>query len=173
MKAPRKLAALAVVGAAAVTVLGFAPAASADNSTADSSMGSNYYIEARIWKDPGNGNPTHWATSAWTYHGAALQSMSWIKDVATIQVWGGSGNFQSQCSVGFTGENPSGSCNSTQSASSWVQTFTWTNRNTYESDLNGVSEPTFGTYWMKVCSQASAYNSRLGLHGGPTTACVG
>jgi hypothetical protein len=172
MRTSRKLASVVAAGTAFMATLGVAPTAFAQNSTSDSTMSPNYYIEARIWKDFGNGDPTHWSTSAWTYHGAALQSMTRIRDTATIQVWGGSGNFSSTCSVGFSGENPTGSCNSTASASSWVQTFYWENGNTYESDLNGVSHPTFGTYWMKVCSAASAYSQPLGIHG-TTTACVG
>lgn len=158
------LAAVAASGALAAPAL-------AQNSTVDSTMSGTYYIEARIWKDAGNGDPTHFATSAWTYHGAALQKMTWIKNVATIQVWGGSG-MSGSCTLGGSDTGANGSCTSNWSTTSSTETLTWENGNAYESETSGLVHPTFGTYWMKVCSNASAYSAPLGIHGN-TTACVG
>lgn len=161
----------ALIGAVATTVMAPAPAALAQNSTVDATMTPNYYVEARIYKDLGNGDPTHWSTSAWTYHGAAVQRMTRIRDTATVQVWGGSG-FSGSCSSGFSGETPSFSCQNNYNTTSSTESMYWENGNTYESDLSGVVHPTYGTYWMKVCSIASAYSSPLGIHGS-VTACVG
>jgi len=161
----------ALVGCLATAlVLGTGTAAPADNASNSSTMAPTYRIEARIWKNPGNPNPTRWATSAWTYHGAALQSMTRIRNTATIQSWGGSFTFS--CTVGVTGTEPTGNCTGNGSVVTDNQTLWWENGNIYESDINGVVYPNFGVYWLKICSAASAYSRPLGIHG-YTQACVG
>ena len=170
MKARLPLTLAVGLGLTASACLAFATTASADNSSSTSPMSPTYTIVANVYKDWGLPHSTRWTTSAWTYHGAAVQSMDRIRD--TVHLSSSVGSFTWTCSVGFTGENPTGSCSGTPSVRTQSTTFYWENGNTYESDLNGYMTLDWYTTWDQVCATASAYSSRLGIHG-QTQACVG
>jgi hypothetical protein len=167
-----RLGLLAAVGGVACSMVAGVHAASAQSATDTRPMAPNYTIEARVWKDFGNPNPTHWSTSTWTFHGAALQSMSRIKD--STRITSSSPLTSASCSVGVDTGNPSGNCSLTPVTNTSDVTYTWENGNTYISDLNGTVYNNFwlGIGWIKVCNAGSAYSSRLGIKGN-ALACVG
>lgn len=161
--------ALAAAAALAAGVVSATPAL-ADSSVGTGAMGGNgYRIEAHAWKDPGNASP-HWQTSAWTFHGSALQSVTRIRDTADL--YSNGGGFTYTCSVGFSGQNPTGSCSTTGSISTNHATLWWENGNTYESEVGGQMMTSWNTLTTKVCATASAYSQPLGIHGTAST-CVG
>jgi hypothetical protein len=153
-----------------VSGFGFLPSASADNATATSPMAPTYTIQAHVYKDWGIPRTTRWVTSAWTYHGAARQSMTRIRDTTTLA--SSVGTFTWSCSVGLSGESPTGNCTGTPGSGTYSTTLYWENGNTYESDINGYMYLSWNTTWDQVCASASAYSSPLGIHGN-TSACVG
>ena len=160
------VAACTVAGA----VLATAPLATAENATKDAAMSPGYTIEARVYKDWGVAHPTKWVTSAWTYHGAAFQSMTRIRNTATLA--SSVGTFTWSCSVGVSTGGPEGNCTGTPNVSTYSTSQYWENGNTYEADLNGYMYPSWNTTWEQVCSIASASSSSLGIHG-QSQACVG
>ena len=155
---------------AAAAVFSVTSTAVAQNATQDSAMAPNYTIEARVYKDWGVAHPTHWTTSVWAYHGAALQSMTRIRDTTTMA--SSVGSFTFTCQVGLSTGGPTGNCTGNASAPTYNASVYWENGGTYESDLVGVMNPQWNTTWEQVCSNASAYSSSLGIHG-TTQACIG
>jgi hypothetical protein len=163
---------LAVLVGVLGSVLGGVQVASAQSATDTRPMAPNYTIEARVWKDFGNPNPTHWSSSTWTFHGSALQGMTRIKD--STRITSSSAMTTVSCSAGMETGKPTGNCNLTPVANTSDVTFNWENGNTYISDLNGTIYHNFwaGIGWIKVCNAGSAFSSSLGIKGN-ALACVG
>lgn len=159
------VAAAALAAVASVAMLASGGPASAESSTGTSAMTPNYTIEARVNKDAGVLHPTHWTTSTWTFHGAALQRMSTIQD--TTNIWSTGGTMTVTCTTG--GANP---CSATGSTWTSQKTISWTNGNAYVSDLTGQINPEWTVFWLRVCNDGYAYSSALGIKG-VASACVG
>ncbi|TQS31028.1 hypothetical protein [Microbispora sp. KK1-11] len=163
MASRRSALALSVAGA---LVLGAPTApAYADNSTKTGSFGSGRHIEVRVWKAPGNNNPG-FSTSVWTYNGAALWKVDWVKDVTTVYVNSVSGFSVSYAESG----GPSGTVNTSGTELS----LEWTNENAYESEVKGnISNSVLTTISTKVCGQGSAYSRSLGIASSVVSTCAG
>jgi hypothetical protein len=151
------------IGAALAVAAPLAPSARADNATATAPFGRGRHIEARAWKEPGNWSP-HWATSAWSYHGAALWSVTWIKNTADLYSTGAT--ITVTCSTERR-------CDATGSLTGNKVTVYWQNGNAYVSDMGGRMVTNGIVVATKVCSSAVGYSQPLGLHSNIATACAG
>lgn len=153
----------------AAAVLGYALPASAESATQSGQMAPNYFIEASVRKDFGNPSPTKWWSNATTYHGTAYQSMSWIKNTTHIHT--SAPITAASCSAGSGGS----SCSATPTSSTQDREYSWTNQNSYLSDLNGDY---YADFWLgigeaQVCTTAEAYSDTLKIKGAAVVACVG
>jgi hypothetical protein len=163
MRRATKIVCAAAAGVALATAVPLASTAWADNATSTAPFGAGRHIEARAWKEPGNWSP-HWATSAWSYHGSALWSVTWIKNTADLYSTGAT--ITVTCSTDKT-------CNASGSLTGNKVTMWWQNDGTYESDLGGQMVTNGVVVATKVCSSAIGYSQPLGLRSNIATACAG
>jgi hypothetical protein len=162
MKKIRLLAGLAALAATPVLA---ATTAHAWSDEGHASMGAGRYIQANAWHCNTFVDKCSFATSAKAFTSSSLstaQKMSWVKNVAEVTAHGGSLSISVSNHPGATITGTS----STKSAS-------WTNTNTWISDISGLSDPSWTTTYITTCSTASAYSSALGIKGSAVACALG
>ena len=141
--------AFAVIAAAAALVVGSATAANAWNASTNYNYPGGRYLQANVWL--ATGNPFNWTTSTkYLGSGSGPSSASTIKNVATIGVTG----------LGVNLGNFSGGTSSDQDFSA-----TWTNSNTWISDLAGANSTSNDLYLF--ITGTSSGNASIPYFGSP------
>jgi hypothetical protein len=153
----KKFAMRAAIVGVGLALLGSAtPALAASDSSSSGIPNTGAILQANAWECSAFVDKCSFATSSKALKNGSAYKVSTIKNVATISAHG--------IAVSIS-TSPSGSI-----VDSDTRRLSWTNYNTWISDLSGVADPSWNTLWMSTCSDAWVYT--LGVKAA-ASACVG